>query len=134
MHRSPSVSRPSTPSSCSTAQGAAQPRRCRRAITTCTVYYQEPVARNLREGWLGLNRWWADLKMNGGMKTALLAVAIIFAAFNAGTILSLVITGLMLYVPYYCVWWLLKGPTPARRSPAFMQPPVRSPQLLNRCA
>lgn len=80
-----------------------------------TVHYQEPIARNLREGWLSLNRWWNGLSMSPGMKTGLLAVAIVFAAFNSGAILSLLIMGLMFYVPYYCVWWLLKGPSPSRR-------------------
>jgi eukaryotic-like serine/threonine-protein kinase len=78
------------------------------------VYYREPVARNLRDGWIGLNRWWAELNMNSGMKTALLVVAIVFAAINSGAILSMLIMGLMLYVPYYCLWWLFSGPAPTQ--------------------
>jgi hypothetical protein len=77
-----------------------------------TVHYQEPIARNLRDGWVGLNSWWANLRLNPGMKTAILAIAIIISALNAGAILSVLMMGVLFYIPYYCVWWLLKGPTP----------------------
>ena len=77
-----------------------------------TAHYQEPIARHLGEGWRGLNSWWSGLSMSGGMKTAILVIAVILCAINAGGILSIAVLGLMFYVPYYCVWWLLRGPAP----------------------
>lgn len=84
------------------------------ADTARSLHYQEPIARNIRSGWLGLNAWWSGLNMKPGTKTALLIVAIIFLSFEAGPLLSLLVVGLMLYVPYYAVWWLLRGPQPSR--------------------
>ncbi len=94
------------------------------------VYYQEPIARNLREGWLGLNRWWADLNINTGMKTAILVFVIIFAALNTGSLLSMLVVGLMIYIPYYAIWWLLSGPsksTPIQRPTGPDGRPVAEP-------
>jgi hypothetical protein len=78
-----------------------------------TAYYREPIARNLREGWLGLNRFWAELNLNPGMKTAILVIAIIVIAMNAPTLISFLVLALMVYIPYYCIWWLLKSPDPS---------------------
>lgn len=97
--------------------GAARPNRPQPEAVQ-SVYYQEPIARNLRNGWVGLNQWWAELAINPGMKTALLIVAIVICALNAGGILSFLVMGLLFYVPYYCVWWLMKGPTPPARKQA----------------
>ena len=79
------------------------------------LHHQEPIARKIREGWSGLNHWWANLAMNSGAKTALLVFAIIGLVLNAEIILSFVILGLMMYVPYYAVWWTLRGPAPSAR-------------------
>lgn len=78
--------------------------------TYTAARYDEPIARNLREGWTGLNRWWSTLNISSGMKTAILAIAVIFCAFNAGSFVGILVVGLMFYVPYYCIWWLLRGP------------------------
>ncbi|MCA9193446.1 MAG: serine/threonine-protein kinase [Planctomycetales bacterium] len=104
-----------------------------------TVYYEEPVARAVQTGWRGLNDWWAGLRVNPGAKAVLLAVAIVASVLNMGTILSMVMVSLTLYVPYFCVWWLLRGPSsvppplnPIQRSsqPQVSPAPhfVRSPQ------
>lgn len=78
-----------------------------------SLKYQEPIARNLRDGWVGLNNWWGQLNMNAGMKTCLLVVAIILCVLNAGALLSFLVFALMLYIPYYGIWWLLRGPSPS---------------------
>ncbi len=77
--------------------------------------HQEPIAQRIRESWSGLNGWWANLAMNPGAKTALLVLAIVVLALNAEILLSFVVLGLMLYVPYYAVWWTLRGPAPSAR-------------------
>lgn len=82
------------------------------------VAYREPIARHLRNGWLGVNSWWHGLSMNSGAKMAILAVVIILCAINAGTIIGFLVTGLMLYVPYYCIWWLVNGSAPAPNTPS----------------
>ncbi len=80
-----------------------------------TLHYQEPIARKIREAWSGLNQWWASLTINSGAKTALLVFAILALVLNVEIVLSLVILGLMMYVPYYAVWWTLRGPAPSAR-------------------
>ncbi|MFK7737058.1 MAG: serine/threonine-protein kinase [Pirellulaceae bacterium] len=77
-----------------------------------TAQYREPIARNLRDGWVGLNSWWHNLPMGSGMKTALLVIAIVVCAINAGAIVPFLVFALMLYVPYYCIWWVVRGPDP----------------------
>jgi serine/threonine protein kinase len=83
-----------------------------------SVYYQEPVARKIHEGWQGLSAWWSRLPWSPGQKTAALVVLIILLTINAGTLLPLLIVALMLYVPYYAVWWTLRTPTPSARQRA----------------
>ncbi|MCA9161073.1 MAG: serine/threonine protein kinase, partial [Planctomycetales bacterium] len=83
-----------------------------------SVYYQEPVARKIREGWLGLSAWWSQLPWSPGQKTAALVVLIILLTINASALLPLLIVALMLYVPYYAVWWTLRTPAPSARQRA----------------
>jgi serine/threonine protein kinase len=80
-----------------------------------TLHYQEPIARKIRETWSGLNQWWATLPVNSGAKTALLVFIILALVLNAQIVLSFVILGLMMYVPYYAVWWTMRGPAPSAR-------------------
>lgn len=97
------------------------------------VRYQEPIARSLHSGWLGLSRWWQELPMATGTKTALLIIAIVVLALNSGGFIPFVIIGMMLYIPYYCVWWILKSPakggtaTPAARKRAVGDRPTVGP-------
>ncbi len=94
----------------------SKPRAARAAKPRDPVYasaaYDEPILRNLRSGWGGLNRWWAELPITGGFKALVLAVAVVIAALNAPTIASIVFVALLFYLPYYIVWWLLRKPAP----------------------
>jgi eukaryotic-like serine/threonine-protein kinase len=90
-------------------QAAGKPAR---PETLKIAYFDEPIARNLKQGWLGLNQWWNQLQMTRAARGAVLAVVIILCALNAGVLISILLMGLMFYVPYYCVWWLLKSPIP----------------------
>lgn len=80
-----------------------------------TYDYQEPIARKVRESWAQLTRWWGHLPLSPGMKTVLLVIAIIFLATNSGPLLSFILMALMLYVPYYAVWWVTRRPAPGAR-------------------
>lgn len=82
------------------------------------VYYREPIARKVHEGWLGLSAWWSQLGLGPGQKTAVLVVLIILLTVNAGGLLPLLILALMLYVPYYAVWWTLRSPAASARQRA----------------
>lgn len=86
-----------------------------RNLPFTTYDYQEPIARKVRESWAQLNHWWGHLPLKPGMKTILLVFAIIFLATNSGPLLSLIILALMLYVPYYAVWWITRRPAPNAR-------------------
>lgn len=92
-----------------------------------TAEIQEPIARNLRDGWMGLNRWWHGLDMNPNAKTALLIVAIVFAALYSGAIIPFVLIAGALYIPYYCLWWVLKGPKKTVSSTQHYAQPQGSP-------
>jgi serine/threonine protein kinase len=74
--------------------------------------YEEPIARSLKQGWSGINRWWNELHMTPAVRFVLLGVIIMFAVLNAGWLLSVLIMGLTMYVPYYAIWWLARGPAP----------------------
>lgn len=75
-----------------------------------SLQYQEPIARTIR-GWMGqLGKWWNSLQLNSGARAAILIIAIVFAATNIGLIIPFVVMGLMFYVPYYALWWLLYAP------------------------
>jgi eukaryotic-like serine/threonine-protein kinase len=76
-----------------------------------SLQYQEPIARTIR-GWMGqLSQWWNSLEINSGARAAVLIVAIVIAATNIGFIMPMVLMGLMFYVPYYVLWWLLYAPS-----------------------
>ena len=77
-----------------------------------TARYEEPIARSLKQGWLGINRWWTDLNLTPAARFILLGVMIMFAVLNAGWLITVLVMGLSMYVPYYAIWWIAKGPTP----------------------
>lgn len=78
--------------------------------TYTTAAFDEPVARSLNRGWQGLGRWWANLSMAPGVKVALLAMFGVFLAFNFAPIFSLLAMAALIYVPYYAIWWVVRGP------------------------
>ena len=73
--------------------------------------YEEPIARSLKQGWMGINRWWNELNLTPVVRFVLLGLIIMTCVLNAGWLLSVLIMGLTFYVPYYAIWWLAKGPT-----------------------
>jgi eukaryotic-like serine/threonine-protein kinase len=92
------------------------------AVPTATsVFYQEPIAANVRKGMTNLKDWWANLDIHPTAKTVLLVVALIAVALNASPIIPLLLLSLMVYVPYYCLWWLFRSPIrshhPSARQP-----------------
>lgn len=106
------------------AGGSPRPATSRSQFSPVAVArFEEPIASNLKRGWLGLNRWWKQLDLKPGVRVAILAAVIFFTVLNSGWFLSLLIMGLMLYVPYYAIWWLLRGPAPRVHRPQ----PTRSP-------
>jgi serine/threonine protein kinase len=98
------------------SRAAAHAQRTAKEVTA--LEYQEPIAKKIRQSWIGLNRWWAELAINPGAKTALLVFAIIFMVLNAEILLSFSLLGLLFYVPYYAAWWTLRGPAPSARQQA----------------
>lgn len=75
-------------------------------------HYEEPIARSLKQGWSGINRWWNELNLTPPVRFVLLGLIIMACVMNAGWLLSVLIMGLTFYVPYYAIWWIVKGPTP----------------------
>ena len=94
-------------------QPAAEPPKLTARVASRTetaAYYQEPIARNLRVGIAHAGQWWSSLPMHPNAKTGLLVVAVIIAALNAGAIMSVLLMSLLVYVPYYGLWWLFRSP------------------------
>ncbi|GAB5402513.1 MAG: serine/threonine-protein kinase [Aureliella sp.] len=90
-----------------------------------TANFDEPVARSLGRGWKSLSQWWAGLGMSSGVKTILLIVAIVFLAANFAPVFSLLAMAALIYIPYYAIWWVVRGPKPPGD---FHRSPSPSPQ------
>lgn len=70
--------------------------------------------------------------MTGPARGVLLTVAIIFFILNSGWIISALVLGLMLYVPYFAIWFLATGGKPA--FPPTLHPVHQpSPQYMRGC-
>ncbi len=94
--------------------------------------YEEPIARSLKQGWTGINRWWNELNLTPPVRFVLLGLIIMSCVLNAGWLLSVLITGLVFYVPYYAIWWIVKGPAPVAPNPqhvANLKASPMSPQV-----
>jgi eukaryotic-like serine/threonine-protein kinase len=101
---------------------AAQAANLEPPITS--LQYQEPIARMVRSGMGQISQWWNSLQISSGARAALLVIAIILAATNIGVIMPFVVMGLMFYVPYYILWWLLYAPPKNQnRTQAYGNPP-----------
>ncbi|HBE69628.1 MAG TPA: hypothetical protein DDW52_15900, partial [Planctomycetaceae bacterium] len=50
--------------------------------------------------------------MSSSVKSVLMILAIIFLAVNAGAVLPIVLMVACIYVPYYAIWWVMRGPLP----------------------
>jgi eukaryotic-like serine/threonine-protein kinase len=84
-----------------------------------SVNYDEPIARTVR-GWMGgLGQWWNSLQLAPAPRAALIVVAIIIAATNIALVVPFITMGLMLYVPYYLIWWFLYAPLKRQQTPNF---------------
>lgn len=80
-----------------------------------TLHFQEPVARAVRNGVERLNRWYSR-DLNSSTRLIVGVVAIIALIANVGWVMPLVTMGLMFYIPYYILWWLLYAPPKATGS------------------
>ncbi len=81
------------------------------------AHYEEPIARNVKQAWMSMNRWWAELNVTPPVRFVLLGLIIMMAVLNSGWLISMLLTALIFYVPYYAIWWLVKGPTPPSARP-----------------
>ena len=103
-------------------------------VEATTLTYQEPIARALQGGYQSVQSWWSGLPMAGPARGLLVAVSILFLIFNSGWIVSFLVMGLILYVPYYMIWYMATG---GKRSsigrgeyqarPVVNRPPVAKP-------
>lgn len=74
-----------------------------------TLTYQEPIARALQGGYQSIQAWWSQLPMAGPARGLVLAGAIIGIVFYGGVIMPMAVIGLMFYVPYYMLWYMVTG-------------------------
>ncbi len=106
---------PQAPARAKAEPGAAAPNYAAPTYASPAVQiarYEEPIARSLKQGWMGINRWWGELNLPPVARFILLGVLIMACVLNAGWLISVLVMGLVFYVPYYAIWWVAKGPTP----------------------
>lgn len=72
--------------------------------------YQEPIARQVQQAARSVQTWWASLP-NNSVRTMLIIVGIILVVSYGIPLIPIVGALLVVYIPYYCIWWLLK-PSP----------------------
>lgn len=104
------------------AHAAAQPARnhaqpqARPGGKVQVASYEEPIARTLKQGWMGINQWWSELNLTPTVRVVLLGLVIMTCVLNAGWLLSVLIMCLTFYVPYYAIWWVAKSPAPVAQN------------------
>lgn len=79
-----------------------------------SAYFQEPIARAARSLFLSVSNWYSK-DLSSQSRTVVLVVGAIALLMNLGWIIPLVTFGLMVYVPYYVVWWFLYSPPKSHR-------------------
>ncbi len=87
---------------------------------SATVRYREPVARTIQTTWLQLQRWFAQLPNDKPWRGLATAGIILFLIFNIGWIVGVAISALMIYIPYYIIWYIAIG----HKQPATNQAPT----------
>ncbi len=72
-----------------------------------TLTYNEPIARAVQASYQSVQKWWNELPMAGPARGVVVTVAILLLIFNSGWIIATLLTGLMMYVPYYVIWYMI---------------------------
>lgn len=79
------------------------------ASPTTLLNYQEPVARAVRT-WFGRMNEWYLRDLSPSTRVVVTVLAIIGLITHSGLVIAFATFGLMVYVPYYVLWWLLYAP------------------------
>jgi|688.fasta_scaffold00384_19 hypothetical protein len=79
-----------------------------------TACFQEPIARAARSLFLSINQWYSQ-DLSSQSRTVVIIAGAIALLMNLGWIIPLVTFGLMVYVPYYVIWWFLYSPPKSHR-------------------
>lgn len=116
-------------------QARAQHRHSGASTASQTrLRYQEPIAHAVRSGWRRMAAAWSNQNMGPGARAAIIAVIIILSVLNLGWIVTTTLALALVYVPYYIVWWLVRGPVPsstkATAHTAAMPPSANHPPLV----
>ena len=81
--------------------------------THTRLRYQEPIARAVSSAWRHASKAWSNQHMGPGARAAVLAVIIILCVMNLGWIMATAVAIGLLYLPYYVVWLIVRGPLPS---------------------
>lgn len=79
------------------------------ADSSSVLYFQEPVARAVRS-WVGRMNDWYSRDLNTSTRAIVTIVAIVGLITHLGLVIAFLTMGMMVYVPYYILWWLLYAP------------------------
>lgn len=101
------------------------------------LLYQEPLARAIQTTWRSLSQTWNNNQLGPGARAAVFAVIVILCVLNLGRIASVAVVAIMCYIPYYILWFLVRGPIPKhshrpthhrRNHPPVVSPPIATPR------
>ena len=73
------------------------------------LQYQEPIARVVQSWIQRFNQWYTH-ELSASTRTIVLILAILAAVMHLGVIIPLLVLALLVYVPYYAIWWLFIVP------------------------
>lgn len=100
-------------------------------VPEATMLYNEPIARAVQQSYFSLQDWWSNHPaMAGSTRGIVLAIAIILLISYSGVIISIAITSLMFYLPYYVIWYMVTGGKSTCNTPP-MQPRTMQPVANN---
>ncbi|MFO1064758.1 MAG: serine/threonine-protein kinase [Pirellulales bacterium] len=79
-----------------------------------SLRYDEPIARLVRSGWRKTSDWFNSLNVGPGGRAAVITVIVIVCILNLGFLISCAVAVGLVYVPYYIVWLIVRGPRPQK--------------------
>lgn len=75
-------------------------------VESAAYYYREPIARTIQKTSHELSSWWNGVDISAGWKTVAMVGIIVLIVFNSQFLIGLLFMGLLMYVPYYIIWYL----------------------------
>jgi hypothetical protein len=92
-----------------------------------SLHYDEPIAAMVKQKVAGIRNWWQGLPQNG-TRLALAIVGIYMLISYGPFLVPIAGVALVMYVPYYILWWFFRPPAPQQTYVQSQPLAARSPQ------